>query len=103
MQWKFQREVFLGDPWVKILFHCQPLEPRLNAGKIQVQAQLSKSNEFSRMSRPCLFSRGHATLELAVSVGRSRNISVFRSCPPVRDWGGVYTTLFPKDILFSYG
>ena len=36
--------------------------------------------------------RGHATLELAVSVCRSvcrsvSDISVFRSCLPVRDWG----------------
>ena len=72
-----------------------------------------------------IFSRGHATLELAVSVGRSvgllvhnifdsRNIFdlqaisaylplpnktwvyflLYCSCPPVRDWGGVYTALF---------
>ena len=31
-----------------------------------------------------IFSRGHATVELAVSVGGS--------CPPVRDWD--YTALF---------
>ena len=55
---------------------------------------------------PCytIYSRGHATLELAVSVGRSvgpsRNFSVFRSCPPVRDWGGVYTALFYINIIF---
>ena len=58
-----------------------------------------------------IFSRGHATLELAVSVGRSVGRSVclsvtflifevFRSCPPVRDWGGVYTALFLLQQLF---
>ena len=62
----------------------------------------------SRYLVDCLFvfSRGHATLELAVSVGRSvgrsvRNISVFRSCPPVRDWGGVYTALFKLELGLS--
>ena len=57
------------------------------------------------------FSRGLATLELAVSVGRSvgrsrhvtsRNISVFRSCPPVRDWGGVYTALLVADSVHQF-
>ena len=51
-----------------------------------------------------LFSRGHATPELAVSVGRSVGRSVrflirewfshYRSCPTVRDWIAVYPALF---------
>ena len=55
-----------------------------------------------------LFSRGHATLHLAVSVGPSVGPSVpflncerfshYRSCQTVRDWIAVYPAL-----LFSYG
>ena len=49
---------------------------------------------FGRMGKR-VFSRGHATLELAVSVCRSVRHSVimlffevFRYSPPVHDWGG---------------
>ena len=42
--------------------------------------------------------RGNATLELAVSVGRSVgnifDFKVFRSCPPVRDCLAVHPALF---------
>ena len=47
-----------------------------------------------------LFSRGHATLHLAVSVGRlrtflnSERFSHYCSCPTVRDWIAVYPALF---------
>ena len=46
-----------------------------------------------------LFSRGHATLELAVSVGRLVRFLIrewfshYRSCPTVRDWIAVYPVL----------
>ena len=50
-----------------------------------------------------IFSRGHATLELAVLVGRlvrSHHISVLCTCPPVLYWGGVYMALFDTEAHF---
>ena len=44
------------------------------------------------VSRTCCVGRS-----VGRSVGGKRHMSVFRSCPPVRDWGGVYTALFFKD------
>ena len=58
-----------------------------------------------------VFSRGHATLHLAVSVGRSVGRSVgpsvtflnserflhYCSCPTVRDWIAVYPALFKSE------
>ena len=51
-----------------------------------------------------VFSRGHATLHLTVSVGRSvrrsvtflncERILLYCSCPTVRDWIAVYSALF---------
>ena len=53
---------------------------------------------------PVIFSRGHATLHLAESVGRSVGLSATflnserfshcRSCPTVCDWIAVYPALF---------
>ena len=54
-----------------------------------------------------LFSRGHATLHLAVSVGRSVGPVTFLnserflhycSCPTVRNWIAVYPALFWKPL-----
>ena len=57
-----------------------------------------------------VFSSGHATLEAALSVSQSVGnqnkmsvFSLFRSCPPVRDWGGVYTGLFTYPVYLSAG
>ena len=59
-------------------------------------------NLINMLNQP-LFSRGHATLHLAVSVGRSVGRSVtflnsepflrYCSCPTVRDWIAVYPAL----------
>ena len=68
-------------------------------------------------SNSCIFSRGHATLHLAVSVGRLVRPSVrpsvtflnserflhYCSCPTVRDWIAVYPALFIFPWLPSYG
>ena len=77
-----------------------------------VPLRLFFSHELRREAKvrlKLIFSRGHATLELAVSVGRSarlsvtsRHISVFRFCPPVRDWGGVYTALLVADSVHQF-
>ena len=56
-----------------------------------------------------IFSRGHATLELAVSVGRKERRSVtflifevFCSCPPDRDCLAVYPALFSHEAPSEY-
>ena len=60
---------------------------------------LLRSPKFSKV-KLYLFSRGHATLHLAVSVGRSVRPSVtflnsehYCPCPTVRDWIAVYPAL----------
>ena len=68
---------------------------------------IRKKSRFISASSSNLFSRGHATLELAVSVGLLvRHVTFlirerFRHycpCPTVRDWGAVYPALF---LLYS--
>ena len=63
-----------------------------------------------------LVSRGHVTLHLAMSVGRSVRPSVgpsvtflnserflhYNSCPTVRDWIAVYPALFFSCLLFFF-
>ena len=59
-----------------------------------------------------VFSRGHAILHLAVSVGRSVGRSVtflnserfwhYCSCPTVRDWIAVYPALFLIYIILQF-
>ena len=56
--------------------------------------------DHSHVSPSALFSRKHATLHLAVSVGGSvtflncEPFSHYCSCPTVRDWIAVYLALF---------
>ena len=76
-----------------------------NIQKIQPDNQLCSLTSFLYVClNQNIFSRGHATLHLAVLVGRSVRPSVtflnceqfshYCSCPTVRDWIAVYPALF---------